>query len=334
LATLHTAFDWDPIPVLAGVFLPVLLLALQRSFKYLAYTSILGDVAVVVGVVGTIWVGLSDGNTMKWPEIDAINTDWESGDLLQGCATISFLYLVHMVTLPLSQSLQHDEDSTECPGKWRSVVTVSYSFITILNLAFALCCVALFSDAPLVNGLHIQNPVTSNLQNGVGPKVIQVLLCLDLLFTIPMVLAVGREIIEGSMLRACSDRNEEFVIQCTRFMLVLVIMVLAYGAVKSSGVNKAFGDVLQLIGGLANTSLALIIPPVAYYKASGLETTMSKPSGMLWNLLSIAISVVGVSLLVSSTFYTMKNVIAPSDLHTNITITNHTLNIISNAANT
>lgn len=58
-STLDQAFGWDTGLVIIGLTLPALGLALLQSFKYLAFTSVLGDIAVVSGLVGTIWGGLA-----------------------------------------------------------------------------------------------------------------------------------------------------------------------------------------------------------------------------------------------------------------------------------
>jgi len=280
---------------MVAVFFPILALALLRSFQYLAYTSILGDVAVVCGIFGTIWGGFSDGHTLHWPHhMPAINTDWYSGDLLQGLATISFLFLVHILTLPMAQSLHHDLQE---PKQFHRVVGISYSFITVLNLFFAVFCVCLFHGDPE----GIQNPVIKNLNQGVIAQTIRVLLCLDLLFTIPMVMAVGREIVEESIVPLMPERHTGMTRNLVRLGLVLAVCGLSEGAIKSSGINQAFGDVLNLLGGFTNTLVGLIIPPLVYAKAQ------TNGGSATFNTLLGCISLVGGFLLVSSTYYTLRS---------------------------
>ena len=48
--------------VMALMFPVVSMLALLRSFRYLAFTSVLGDVAVAAGLIGTIAIGVSTGH--------------------------------------------------------------------------------------------------------------------------------------------------------------------------------------------------------------------------------------------------------------------------------
>ena len=129
-----------------------------------------------------------------------------------------------------------------------------------------------------------------NLQSGsAGVSAIQLLLCIDLLFTIPMVLAAGREIIEGyAMASTLGGLHETLTRTLTRLVLVLVIFGVA-AAIPS------FGDVVSLIGGLSNSLLGLILPPLLH------SPRRLSPAHL--------ISLLGVGLLISSTFFTIKGIL-------------------------
>merc|ERR1712166_488716 len=286
------------------LIVPVAALAQLRSFKYLAFTSVLGDVAVTVGIIGNVIIGLADGRSCKWPSTDlvaSVNSDF--GDVSKGLATISFLFLVHMMTLPMAQSLDKD---LEEPQGFKTVAWVSYAFIGGLNLVFTVLAVCIFAE----DG-GILNPLTDNLGSGGAAATIKVLLSVDLLFTIPMIMAVGREIVESSVLRKLTTDEvdetdpassptfrEELIRTVTRLLYAALVMALTDGAVHSSGINTAFGDVLNLVGGLANTTLGLILPPLAYHRAQNSGWSLERGAGVL-------ISLVGLALLGSSTYFTL-----------------------------
>lgn len=87
---------------------------------------------------------------------------------------------------------------------WQSVY-ISFSFITLLNAIFAAFCLVLFRPATCdsTDGSGSTTPgvcpnVLHNL-GGVLARVIKMLLSIDLLFTIPVILAAAREIIEESL---------------------------------------------------------------------------------------------------------------------------------------
>ena len=87
-------------------------------------------------------------------------------------------------------------DAKRCTG-FTAVALPSYALITLTNAAFGGVCYCMFAE-------ETQSNVLENLQGGTpAVAVIQVLLCVDLLFTIPMVLAAGRELCEGGS-RSCA----------------------------------------------------------------------------------------------------------------------------------
>ncbi|GAB5372498.1 hypothetical protein AAMO2058_001670900 [Amorphochlora amoebiformis] len=192
-STLTHAFDVSTNFVLSFLTIPVVILSMMQSFQSLAFTSILGDVAVTAGLVGTIWGGLAAGRTASWPSNVPLFNYAAGGDVPRGLATLSFMFNIQMVCLPMAQSLK---DDLARPKIFRRVVDVSYAFIASLNMGFAIVCLLIFHD----DQDGIQNPIIKNLNTGAPLQAIRVLLCLDLLFTVPMLLAVGREVLENSVL--------------------------------------------------------------------------------------------------------------------------------------
>jgi len=284
-------------------------LALLRSFRYLAFTSIVGDIAVLAGLVGTVTFGLAQGASFTPPSsLPALNV----AELPQAAGNIAFLFLIHAVLLPIAQSMSSAsppstpiaaslgphgapirsvgigtgagaEASHSKQQSFASVAWVSYAVITLGNVVFGGVCYALFADRTASN-------VLQNLQSGsAGVTVIQLLLCVDLLFTIPMVLAAGREICEGyAMASWLGAIHETLTRTLTRLVLVLLIFAVA-AAIPS------FGDAVSLIGGLSNSLTGLILPPLLH-SPDRLSPTH-------------AISFLGIGLLVSSTVFNIRGIL-------------------------
>lgn len=113
------------------ILFPIALgLALLRSFKLLAFTSILGDFAVASGVIVTIIHGFQTQHaTVDLPQLNV-------GGLPPAIGNLSFLFLSHIVILPMSQSLRGDlKDRT----RFVKVTTYSYILITLANTVFGEC---------------------------------------------------------------------------------------------------------------------------------------------------------------------------------------------------
>ena len=259
-------------------------LALLRSFKYLVYTSILGDVAVLTGLVGTIVFGVifmnEDGKQPLNPAQQPFVNDWAK--LPQSMGSVAFLFLIHVVILPIAQSLgspdpvdgdggsgsggggllpvqqygdqrgqqqqqqQHagpDQIAREralATGKrFSKVAWTSYAVIAVMNAFFGAACYCIFGEATAGN-------VLTNLQEAHHlpwvVDLIQILLCVDLLFTLPMVLAAGREIVERAALDTDFGSRHEAL---TRNAVRIILVGLVYGV--ACGIPN-FGQLLGLVG--------------------------------------------------------------------------------------
>jgi amino acid permease len=176
-------------PVCQLVIIPlVLMLAYLRSFRLLSFTSIYGDVSVSLALLSVIIFGLIEegGFTFK------MSVQGNPGIHLSAIPTllgpIGFCFAVHICLLPVAQSMQH-------PENWGKVCYKAYTVLTLINAVFAMMVFAIFAD-------DIKDPCTDNVKGAGGEagKVVlsgvKLLFASALLFTIPMVLAAGREIVE------------------------------------------------------------------------------------------------------------------------------------------
>ena len=74
------------------------------------------------------------------------------------------------------------------PRGFGGVATVAYALISVVNAAFGALCFLMFGE-------ETKGMVLDNLdKHAPGTAAIKLLLCVDLLFTIPMILAAGREV--------------------------------------------------------------------------------------------------------------------------------------------
>ncbi len=106
--------------------------------------------------------------------------------------------------------------------------------------------------------------------------------------------------------RAVASGKSSFLLRlCVRGVLVAFILLFSAGAIKNSGVNQAFGDVVALIGGVSGALLGLILPPLIYLRASDGEVSTTTKT-LLWSTV-----VLGVALLVSTSYYTCLSIAHP-----------------------
>ena len=109
----------------------------------------------------------------------------------------AFLFCIHSVVIPIEQSMQN-------PSRFSLVANISVIFVTILNLFFAVICYMLL-------GYCTQGNVIVNLPEGWLPIVVQLLLCLDILFTYTIFMIPLAEMIEN--LLSITPRSNLFVVK-------------------------------------------------------------------------------------------------------------------------
>jgi amino acid permease len=219
------------------------------------------------------------------------SVNWST--LPEAAGSIAFLFCIHVVVLPVSQSLKGNNRHQQ-ENDFKCVICTSYTAITLANAAFGATCVLLF-------GLNTQGNVLTNLANsGTYPTLvmlIRILLCIDLLFTIPMILAAGREIIEDAAVNTNFGRNHISATRnTTRVFLVGIIFLIV-------AVVPDFMDAVSLVGGFSNSMMGLILPPLLSF-----YITTPKGNYCRW-CLCIGISMIGSILLVSSTYFTIKGIV-------------------------
>ena len=265
------------------IVIVALFLSQLRTFKWLAVTSVLGDVAVGVGIIGTVIAGLVQNHSNDQPLLDWTAVPaFEGSTFFKFVGNTSFLFAIHIVILPIMQSLRDQKDH-------KKVVYTSYTFITVLNALFGGVCVLIFG--PSTGGI-----VLGNLAKSPVLDIIRVLLCIDLLFTIPMVLAAGREIIERAVVRRMITKRRKWGRLLVRSVLVVLVLVLFY-------LIPDFSDLVTLVGGLVNCLMGFVLPPLIYCR---LMRRAGKLSWWHWPVYG-AIIAFGVAAMGLSTYLTIQS---------------------------
>lgn len=289
-AVFHQVKQWY---VEAAIGPMMLGLALVRSYKYLAITSILGDVAVTCGIVASVAYGLEQHTpTFHLPA-------FHLSGIPQASSTLAFLFLIHAIVLPMAQSMDGDLAS---PHKFERIAWWGHGFITFLNLLFGLLCYMAFKE-------QTEGNVIDNLGHGIVLQIVKVLLCVDLLFTVPMVLAFGREIIEKSLFAL--SFTQKLVIKydmatriLIRIFLIALIMGTSIGLIHGTGGN-AFNNLINLVGGAISFILGFVLPPLFHLRVLQ-ETKQLRFHSVLINGF---ICLIGLTLMFSSSYFTIKDMI-------------------------
>lgn len=240
---------WELIT--AGTVLP---LSLIRNYGVFKFTSALGVSAVLGGILvtlaygvlvdpgGGIVVALSTESQLKmWPD--------SFSDAFGGSfGTIAYLFCVNFLTFPIINSMK------DAKNEYNGAVSLAVGSIWTVNIIFAIVCLGFYGD-------QTEDLVLQNLDNGPYLSALKILLCIDLLFTFPVVFSSGRQILENALIREDIQQKGEgegdISLTLSRTAITSAAVATCYGLTKIGG----FGVVANLIGGVAQGTLAFIIPP-------------------------------------------------------------------------
>lgn len=233
----------------AGAVLP---LSLVRNYGVFAFTSALGVTAVLGGILVTLTYGvtidpgggivdaLSAVSHLKmWPESLA---DAFGGSF----GTIAYLFCVNFLTFPIMNSMANPRED------YNDSVSYAVSAVYLVNIIFAIVCLGFYEDTT-------QDLVLQNLDNGPYLSSLKILLCVDLLFTFPVVFSSGRQILENALLKETTteENNATTSLILSRTAITAGAVSVCFGLSQLGG----FGVVANLVGGVAQGTLAFIVPP-------------------------------------------------------------------------
>ena len=134
---------------------------------------------------------------------------------------------------------------TEYNGAVSSAVRV----IWFVNLLFAVVCLGFYGE-------NTQDLVLANLDNGPYLSALKLFLCVDLVFTFPVVFSGGRQILEDALLGAKEESGNDSA-DLQRAAITSGAVAMCFGLSQVGG----FGVVANLVGGVAQGTLAFIVPP-------------------------------------------------------------------------
>lgn len=259
--------------------IPLLFLSLFRSLKFLAFTSLLGDIAVTAGLFSVIIYGFVK-HTPHSPfnELPAIQVD----TLPKFFGSAVFLFTIHAVIIPISQSMRE-------PTKFQQVANVSFGVIILLNALFGFFGYIIYGDD--VKGLAIDN-VTGPFGDGV-----KILLCLDLFFTVPIVMTAPRDLLDQAILPHVPRAWKTFGENSIRLGCVCVFTGLAL-------LIPDINDLASLVGAFVSPIMGFILPPMFH-----LALNRHEP-GQMWRVAHISIIVFGVFSCAYCTYIQVYDMVA------------------------
>ncbi|EKX54467.1 hypothetical protein GUITHDRAFT_99946 [Guillardia theta CCMP2712] len=278
----------DQVQVAAlGFVLPVSWL---KSFEFLSFTSTLGTLSVLAALITVLIDGLGHQGSL-----DAVTSALSSLPLwpdsfesyFKSLGSVLFLFCVNFLVFPIERSMKN-------PGNFDRAVNGAVWTTASVNILFAALAFSFY-------GQETQDIVLNNLGPGNVLTAVKLLLCADLLLTYPLVFAAGREILENAFLNDEEEgeegnRTEGLPVVSGKKALLRTSLV---GFTLLVGNLKGFGLITNIAGGLAQGSLAFIIPPALQLQL--------KPSTRISQLMASALILLG---LLSSGLTTYEAIVS------------------------
>jgi amino acid permease len=241
----------------AAIVLP---LSSIRNYGAFAFTSALGVFAVLGGMIVTLAYGIfvdPGGGVEAAVSAASHSRMWPISyrDAFGGSfGTIAYLFCVNFLTFPIINSMR---DAGE---DYDDAVSAAVAVIWIVNVVFAVLCLGFYGD-------DTQDLILRNLGNGPYLSALKLLLCVDLLFTFPVVFSSGRQILENALLPNGGNPNNNAAKDDggqTTQSVALARAAITTGAMAAClGLSRlgGFGVVANLVGGVAQGTLAFVLPP-------------------------------------------------------------------------
>lgn len=249
---LSRGIDVSKEEILFVVFPIVLSLLWINDNRLLATLCAVGNISVFAGYAVVIIYGLQ--HTQMNGSLSEVMEVAPPRAVSSFFSSISFLFAIHVVMLPIVQKMKVKRDAPK-------VISISYTIITFVNIFFAVLAVVLYFHDN--SGKGPCDNILLNVSNGTTLAAIKGFICVDLLFTIPMVMSAAREILEENVMTHFNISLENSKRHKFRFLFrTLLGTTSLIFSLHSSNISP----IINMVGGLVCSLAGYIFPPAIYLK--------------------------------------------------------------------
>jgi len=214
----------------------MVLLAWLRSMAGVSVMAAVGNASVAAGIAFTCWFSLQQPRQLAALPLAA------PAGFASYFGSVAFLFFIHF-TLPAIQS------AMAAPQRFMPAVWKGFGLCAVVGAAFGALCAASFG--PSVSSVVITHLGATPLSTAV-----KLLLCVNLLFTFPIVCRSAFLIVETLLQRARAGAPLGGLQQkALRTAFVLLASFVATSV-------PSFGQLLALVGGVSLSAISLVFPPL------------------------------------------------------------------------
>ena len=197
---------------------------------------------------------------------------------------------VNFLTFPIINSMENAE------SEYNGAVSSAVRVIWFVNVVFAIVCLGFYGD-------NTQDLVLANLDNGPYLSALKLFLCVDLVFTFPVVFSSGRQILENALLGAEEEGGNDSA-DLQKAAITSGAVAACFGLSQVGG----FGVVANLVGGVAQGTLAFIVPPAMAISLSRRKSSDGANIDISGEIPQWLIAAFGAAVVSSVTYFTLAEV--------------------------
>jgi proton-coupled amino acid transporter len=214
----------------------MVLLAWMRSMAGVSIMALVGNVSVAAGMAFTGWFSLQQPSQLAALPLAA------PAGFGSYFGSVAFLFFIHF-TLPAIQA------AMAAPARFMPAVWKGFGLCAAVGASFGALCAASFG--PSVSSVVITHLGATPLSTAV-----KLLLCVNLLFTFPIVCRSAFLVVETLLQRARGGAPLGGLSQkALRTSFVLLASLVATSV-------PSFGQLLSLVGGISLSLISLVFPPL------------------------------------------------------------------------
>ncbi|CAK1549219.1 unnamed protein product [Leptosia nina] len=265
-----------------ALLIPILLLCMIRSLKYLAPFTLLGDVLVVVCVVATLIYSLQSAQPIKnvpaWK--DAIG-------FFEFCGIVVFSMEGIGVSLPI-------ENNMKDPKQFPLVIASGMSIVLLFLITIGFFGYWGFGE-------HCVTPVTLNFPTDIFPTILKGLMGVMIFITYALNFWVPFNLVWHYLAKKHDPKKHWIWERFYRgaFVLLITLVAIAFPNI---------GNLMGLLGAFALSNMGFIFPAVINLLIIWEDPGLGRFRWRLWK--NVAIIQVGILLFFAGTYSNMKGLIS------------------------
>ncbi|XP_022125682.2 proton-coupled amino acid transporter-like protein pathetic isoform X2 [Pieris rapae] len=261
-----------------ALLIPILILCMIRSLKYLAPFSIIGDIFIVICVIATIVYGVRSA-----PPISTVPGWKDAVGFFEFCGIVVFSLEAIAVILPIENNMKN-------PKEYPAVIACGMFTVLLFLLPIGFFGYWGFGE-------NCVTPVTLNFPNDVFPTVIKSLIGVMIFLTFALNFWVPFNLVWHYISKRHDPKKHWIWERVYRAIFIVLITIISI-------VFPNIGNFMGLLGAFALSNMGFIFPAIIDLVIVWERPGLGKWRWRLWR--NIAIIFVGILLFFAGTYSNLK----------------------------